>query len=166
MKRFRLFLSLLVVLLFASSAFASPFVVMPKRGSAWSVSYSAEALAYQTRVEADGGIVIDLDAVEAAYQLIANQSLTVFSWHSPRFGVKFDTTAQVVPTLTSETITCNLSLESGKAFITNPSVDLTPYRGMRIVLTDSAGKELSGFIKAAGTGETYGDELITNGVLS
>lgn len=33
----------------------------------------------------------------------------------------------------------------------------------KLVITDSAGKKLTGYIKAAGTGETYGEELITNG---
>lgn len=58
-------------------------------------------------------------------------------------------------------MTCGLSLVDGKAFITNPSVDLTKYIGRKITITDSAGKKIIGYIKAAGTGETYGSELIT-----
>ena len=60
-------------------------------------------------------------------------------------------------------LTCNLSLANGVAFITNPSTDLSPHIGGKITLTDSAGKKAVGYIKAAGTGETYGDELISNG---
>jgi len=64
-------------------------MVLHKRGSAWSgASYSAETLAYQTRVEADGGTVHSLDAVEAAYQLIAAQSLSPAVWVSAAFGYK------------------------------------------------------------------------------
>ena len=40
---------------------------------------------------------------------------------------------------------------------------LTDHIGKRLTVLDSAGKKLIGFIKAAGTGETYGANLITNG---
>jgi hypothetical protein len=51
-------------------------------------------------------------------------------------------------------LTCKLSTVAGTAFITNPSVDLRPFIGRKATLT-SAGKTLVGWIKAAGTGETY-----------
>lgn len=50
-------------------------------------------------------------------------------------------------------LTCNLSLVDGTAFISNPSVDLTPYLGWTITLNDGT-QNLVGWIKAAGTGET------------
>ncbi|MEW6613950.1 MAG: hypothetical protein AB1401_00540 [Thermodesulfobacteriota bacterium] len=58
-------------------------------------------------------------------------------------------------------ITCNLSLVNGVAFVTNPSVDLTPYIGKLLTLK-AGGKTLTGWIKAAGTGETYGSETLSN----
>jgi len=57
-----------------------------------------------------------------------------------------------------------LSLSNGTAFVDFSAADvLTDYIGKRIVITDSAGKKAVGYIKAAGTGETLGDELATNG---
>jgi len=56
-------------------------------------------------------------------------------------------------------LTCNLSTVNGTAFITNPSVDLTPYIGWKITIT-AGGKTLVGWVKAAGTGETTGSELV------
>ena len=56
-----------------------------------------------------------------------------------------------------------LSLVSGAAFADfNLAGALIPYLGGTLTLTDSAGKHLVGFIKAAGAGETYGAELMLN----
>jgi len=57
--------------------------------------------------------------------------------------------------------TCKLSLVNGTAFITNPSVTLLPFIGSKITLNDGS-KNLVGWIKAVGTGETLGSELITD----
>lgn len=57
------------------------------------------------------------------------------------------------------TLTANLSTVNGAAFITNPLTDLRPYLGYKATLT-AGGKTLVGWIKAAGTGETYGTELL------
>jgi hypothetical protein len=97
--------------------------------------------------------------VEAAYQFLTANTLTAAAWWSPQFGVKTGGTTL----LSSQSITCNISLADGNAFISNPSVDLTSYVGTGIKITDSAGKSVYGWIKAAGTGETYGDELVSNG---
>jgi len=57
-----------------------------------------------------------------------------------------------------------LSMVNGTAFVDFSAADvLTDYIGKRIVITDSAGKKATGYIKAAGTGETLGDELVVNG---
>ena len=57
-----------------------------------------------------------------------------------------------------------LSLVNGTAFVDfSAAGTLTPYLNYRLTLTDSAGKKAIGYIKAAGTGETLGDELVTNG---
>lgn len=57
-----------------------------------------------------------------------------------------------------------LSLVNGTAFADFSAANvLTDYIGMRLVVTDSAGKKAVGYIKAVGTGETLGDELVSNG---
>lgn len=54
-----------------------------------------------------------------------------------------------------------LSLVDGVAFVDFSAANtLTPYINWKLTLTDSAGKKATGFIKAAGTGETYGPELL------
>jgi len=58
-------------------------------------------------------------------------------------------------------VTANLSIVDGKAFVTNPSVDLRPYIGMKLSISDGS-KSLVGFGKAAGTGETLGDEILSD----
>ena len=58
-----------------------------------------------------------------------------------------------------------ISAVDGTAFVDFSTAGvLTNYAPKsKLTLTDSAGKKLVGYIKAAGTGETYGSELITNG---
>jgi len=60
--------------------------------------------------------------------------------------------------ITLNAVTANLSIVDGTAFITNPSVDLRPYIGMKLSISDGT-KALVGYAKAAGTGETLGDSL-------
>lgn len=56
-----------------------------------------------------------------------------------------------------------LSIVNGTAFVDFSAADtLTPYLGARLTISDSAGKKLVGYIKAAGEGETYGSELLPN----
>lgn len=119
MRRFRLFLSLLVVLLFASSAFAGTFVVLPKRGSAWSSSgYSAETLAYQTRVEADGGVVVSLDDVESVISSAKSGGWYGYAKgiYSPQYGIK------IIP-FTPTGGTASASTEYNGSYTANLAVD-------------------------------------------
>ena len=74
-----------------------------------------------------------------------------------------------VITLASGSVTLSntkLSAVAGTAFVDFSTADVltdyVSYHG-KLTITDSAGKKLIGYIKAAGTGETYGPELITNG---
>lgn len=60
------------------------------------------------------------------------------------------------------TQTMNLSTVNGTAFITNPLTDLRPYLGYKATIT-AGGKTLVGWIKAAGTGETYGTDVLPSG---
>jgi hypothetical protein len=71
---------------------------MPAIGTAISIAFSRppgggsllpETLAFQNRVEADGGVVNDIDYVNSAFILIASLGLSHFgSWASPRFATK------------------------------------------------------------------------------
>jgi hypothetical protein len=68
----------------------------------------------------------------------------------------------IIDTVTLANI--RLSFVAGTAFVDFSSAGtLTPYLNYRLVLTDSAGKKAIGYIKSAGTGETLGEELVTNG---
>lgn len=56
-----------------------------------------------------------------------------------------------------------LSLADGTAFVDfSEAGTLTPYLNHKLTITDSAGKKATGYIKAAGTGETLGDELVSD----
>jgi len=57
-----------------------------------------------------------------------------------------------------------LSLVDGTAFVDfSAAGTLTAYLGQKLTITDSENKKAVGYIKAAGTGETLGSELVTNG---
>ena len=69
-----------------------------------------------------------------------------------------------MPTGSVSLANSRLSLVNGTAFVDfSAAGTLTPYLGGKLTLTDSAGKKAIGYIKSAGTGETLGEELITNG---
>lgn len=53
-------------------------------------SWRADTEAYISRVEADGGVVINEQMVNDAYQLLADHSLTPLAWVDANFGVKKD----------------------------------------------------------------------------
>jgi hypothetical protein len=74
-----------------------------------------------------------------------------------------------VITLASGSVTSSntkLSAADGTAFVdfstANVLTDYVPYKG-KLTITDSTGKKLVGYIKAAGTGETLGANVLTNG---
>src|SRR5512146_974411 len=84
------------------------------------------------------------------------------TWKAASAGLKYitvDAGAEAAVTLANT----KLSLETGHAFADFTGVDLSAYVGKRITVTDSAGKALVGWIKAAGGGRTYGTELIDIG---
>lgn len=53
-------------------------------------SYSAATLAYQTRVVAAGGQLIDIDWLDLFYGFLATQSLTIHAAYAASFGLKKD----------------------------------------------------------------------------
>lgn len=56
-----------------------------------------------------------------------------------------------------------LSLASDNAFVDfNSAGTLTPYLGDQLIITDSPNHQLIGYIQAAGTGQTYGSQLLGN----
>jgi len=70
-------------------------------------------------------------------------------------------TAAATGTVTQSNM--KLSMATDTAFVDfNASGTLTPYVGDKLTITDSSGHQLVGYIKAAGTGETYGSQLLTN----
>lgn len=74
----------LIVLSLSVQGFAQPeLLVLMSDG----VSYTAETLAYQARVEGDGGEIINLDAVNRAF-LSGIDSVTL--WGAARYGVEKD----------------------------------------------------------------------------
>lgn len=57
-----------------------------------------------------------------------------------------------------------LSMVDGAAFVDFSAANtLTDHVGKKLIVIDSAGKKATGYIKAQGTGETLGDELVKNG---
>ncbi|MGA3015925.1 MAG: hypothetical protein ABSF62_02315 [Bryobacteraceae bacterium] len=60
-----------------------------------------------------------------------------------------------------------LSTVNGTAFVDfGAAGELTPYTGQLLTITDSASNTITGYIKAAGTGETYGSQLLANTAFS
>jgi prepilin-type N-terminal cleavage/methylation domain-containing protein len=56
-----------------------------------------------------------------------------------------------------------MSIANGTAFADFSSAGtLTPYIGDKLTITDSGGHQLTGWIKASGSGETYGSEQLSN----
>ena len=85
--------------------------------------------------------------------VITGASLAAGSW------------TQTTSTVTGSVSKSNmrLSIVTGSAFVDFSSANvLTSYPGALLTITDSSGKHLSGYIKAAGTGETYASELSPN----
>ena len=64
---------------------------------------------------------------------------------------------------TAATASAKISLESGAAFVDFSIANaLAPYTGGHITITDSAGKTITGWISAAGVGETTGANIVPN----
>ena len=110
-------------------------------GNAW----DAGDAAFNTGAVGDG--FIDLYSVRGAGRFLADDE-TGAAWGPPYHGLRLDSTA----------------------FIETYNVDLSPYAGTEgsdtdyiIILKDSAGKEAWGYIGAAGSGRTYGINLLSNG---
>ena len=80
--------------------------------------YLAETLAYQTRVEADGGTVINIDSVDYMMRLLADNSLTASckSFVSPNYGVKKNANNKVTKLYSLIGTTDFVQTDTSKAF--------------------------------------------------
>ncbi len=101
-------------------------------------------------------------------------NVTTYSWTSQDSGFNLYDTSNYTYTITDSILgvvasgsvteaNMKLSTVAGTAFVDFSAVgSLTPYLGDLLVITDSLGKNITGYIKAAGTGETFGSEILTN----
>ncbi len=84
-----------------------------------------------------------------------------------QFRDEFTTTRAPIATGSVTLANTRLSLVAGTAFVDFSEANvLTDHVGKYLRVTDAAGKSAWGYIKAAGTGETLGDELVVNGDFS
>jgi hypothetical protein len=130
-------------------------------GFSWDRLFDGEGRRLKNQVGLIEEIGIDLDALKVDVTL-----RDTGAWIARAYPA--DGTSRAGWTGTSGTVTLantRLSLAAANAFVDLTGVDLSPYAGggARITLTDSAGKKLVGWIWAAGSGVTYGAELLANG---
>lgn len=83
-------------------------------------------------------------------------------WKGNSTGIKY-ITVDAGLTDTVSLANTRLSLMSGVAFVDLIGVDLGAHVGKRLTLTDSGGKTATGWLKAAGSGVTYGSNLLSGG---
>lgn len=119
-------------------------------GSLYELTAKMESQKYQALEGTDGGEYSDL------YEKGTSLALAGMDYGGGGGGT----------VLASGTVTqanMRLSIVNGAAFVDfSAAGTLTPYLGDKLSITDSSGKTLVGYIKAAGTGETYGSELLSN----
>jgi prepilin-type N-terminal cleavage/methylation domain-containing protein len=124
------------------------FYTYQTNGTQYEVTATMESQKYQSVEANDGGTYSDLFEQGTKLVLAAMD-----------FGGGSGSSA----TGTVTQANMRLSTINGTAFVDfSVSVSLTPYIGDKLTVSDSAGHHLIGWIKAAGTGETYGSELLTN----
>jgi len=87
MKKLILFL---LILMATNAEAGGLFSGCMSSGFGTSVQYRTDTYAYQARVVADGGTVINIAMVDNAYKLLADNSLSPVVWLDANFGVKKD----------------------------------------------------------------------------
>lgn len=65
--------------------------------------------------------------------------------------------------ITLSAVTANIATVNGEAMISIPSIDLRPYVGFKVSIA-AGGKTLVGWVKSAGTGETYLEKVLNGSV--
>ena len=97
-----------------------------------------------------------LEPETVVYNALPSAAQTQFTTNENIKAVKYGSG------VTLAAFTPNLSIVAGTAFVSNPSVDLRPYVGFKIVLNETT-HNLTGYLKAPGTGETLTGNIFTNG---
>jgi hypothetical protein len=129
-----------------ASSFSAGDSILFKRGEIW-----REQLTVPSSGSAGLPITFGAYGTTGANPII-NGSDSISSWTQA--------TTNVTGTVTQSNM--RMSVVNGIAFTDFSAAGaLTNYLGNKLTITDSTGKTLVGYIKAAGNGETYGTELIT-----
>jgi hypothetical protein len=124
------------------------FYTYQTNGTQYELTAKMESQKYQSVAANDGGPYADL--VEEG----TNLTLAAMD-----FGNASSTGGIATGTVTLANM--KMSIVNGDAFVDfGASGSLTPYIGDKLTITDSGSHTLVGYIKAAGTGETYGSELL------
>lgn len=107
-------------------------------------------------------------ATEIKSNLTVNGRVSVECYDEPDDDVGLDPYLDTVWQVASGSVTranCRLSLAPDLAFVDLVGVNLAPYAdgAHKIVIADGAGKTVTGWLAAPGTGETLGAEKLANG---
>jgi prepilin-type N-terminal cleavage/methylation domain-containing protein len=122
------------------------FYTYQTTGNQYEVTATMESQKYQSVEANDGGTYSDL------FEQGTNLTLASQDYGNPSLG-----SGSVAQS------SMKLSIASNTAFVDFGSAGtLTPYLGDLLTITDHSGNQLVGYIKTAGTGETYGGELLSN----
>lgn len=110
-----------------------------------------------------GDRIVCLDSVLKKHigyiKSIGNKAVNMTAAAAGSSGIKVNNTILASGSVTLANM--RLSLIGGAAFADFSAAVFASYIGKRLIIIDSAGKKAVGYIKAAGTGETYGSNLIT-----
>ena len=124
------------------------FYTYQTNGTQYELTAKMESQKYQSVAANDGGPYADL--VEQG----TNLTLAAMDFGGGSGGSATGTVSQA---------NMKLSTINGIAFVDfGASGSLTSYIGDKLTITDSGGHQIVGYIKTAGTGETYGTQLLSN----
>jgi len=122
------------------------FYTYQMSGTKYEFTANLESQKYQTTEANDGGNYSDL------FEKGASLALAPQDYGNQTFGSGNVSQANM-----------KMSVASNTAFVDFSSAGtLTPYIGDKLTITDSTGHQLVGWIKAAGSVETYGSETLPN----
>jgi hypothetical protein len=119
--------------------------------------YNGELLPYMVNL----GCGTTATSVSVAFDSFPAGQQTIFEYYGNPSAPNGFTNAAASGTVTQANM--RLSILAGTAFVDFSAANLlTPFAGDKLVISDSATKKLTGYIKAAGTGETLGSELLSD----
>ncbi|MCX5695375.1 MAG: hypothetical protein NTW18_01750 [Candidatus Omnitrophica bacterium] len=115
---------------------------------------------YLSKVRPTDGTTLATYATDVSPYGVAFDSSTYSIWAANN-GSGTTTKVNVVSSGSIGQTNMKLSAVNGTAFVDfSTAGTLTPYIGKYLVVTDSAGKKITGWIKSVGTGETLGSEML------